>query len=87
MNSITKKKVIFYSLLIFLIISATLTGISKTSSNQINNEKTNDDLTKFFSPKTAGTEINIITPENKTYASPMAGYYPATYSFDGDLDG
>jgi len=26
--------------------------------------------------------INIITPENKTYTSPMSGYYPATLGFE-----
>ncbi|MFX1497560.1 MAG: hypothetical protein ACFFBH_08550 [Promethearchaeota archaeon] len=28
--------------------------------------------------------INIITPANTTYTSPMNGYYPATYGFEND---
>ena len=38
---------------------------------------------RYFSVK----EINIITPENKTYTKPMRGYYPATYGFENDLYG
>ncbi|MHA2182260.1 MAG: hypothetical protein ACXAAH_12655, partial [Promethearchaeota archaeon] len=38
---------------------------------------------RYFSIK----PINIITPENKTYTSPMSGYYPATYGFETDEDG
>jgi len=29
-------------------------------------------------------DINIITPENKTYIGPMSGYYPGTYGFEND---
>ena len=29
-------------------------------------------------------QIEIITPENKTYTEPMSGYYPATYGFECD---
>ncbi len=32
-------------------------------------------------------EIDLITPENKTYAEPMSGYYPGTYGFENDLNG
>jgi hypothetical protein len=32
-------------------------------------------------------EITVITPENKTYAEPMNGYYPATYGFEDEIDG
>ncbi|MHA1932036.1 MAG: hypothetical protein ACW96X_05820, partial [Promethearchaeota archaeon] len=35
----------------------------------------------------SGSEINITTPENKTYTEPMIGYYPATYGFENDEDG
>ncbi|MFX1376433.1 MAG: hypothetical protein ACFFA0_11510 [Promethearchaeota archaeon] len=31
--------------------------------------------------------IDITTPENITYTKPMSGYYPATYSFENDVDG
>ena len=40
-----------------------------------------------FKPKTSGDEINITTPENKTYTAPMSGYYPATYGFENDTIG
>ncbi|MFX0073243.1 MAG: zinc ribbon domain-containing protein, partial [Candidatus Hermodarchaeota archaeon] len=32
-------------------------------------------------------ELNLITPENQTYTSPMSGYYPATYGFENDAVG
>jgi len=35
----------------------------------------------------SSSEINIVTPENKTYTEPMSGYYPATYGFENDEDG
>ena len=61
-------------------------------SNQIfNDNQENNNLsieirneTNF---KTANSEINIITPENKTYTKPMNGHYPATYGFENDKDG
>ena len=31
--------------------------------------------------------IKIHTPENKTYTTPMSGYYPATYGFENDAIG
>jgi len=31
---------------------------------------------------TIDTVIHIITPENKTYTTPMSGYYPATFGFE-----
>ena len=37
--------------------------------------------------KLSADEITIITPENKTYALPTSGYYPATYGFENDADG
>ncbi|MFX1377275.1 MAG: OmpL47-type beta-barrel domain-containing protein [Promethearchaeota archaeon] len=40
-----------------------------------------DDI-KIYSPS-----FHIISPENKTYAEPISGYYPATYGFENDIDG
>lgn len=37
--------------------------------------------------KISGQEINVTTPENKTYTKPMSGYYPATYGFEDTADG
>ncbi|KKM78750.1 hypothetical protein LCGC14_1356850 [marine sediment metagenome] len=48
--------------------------------NEINTEQTtNSDF-----PNLSVNEIIINTPENKTYTSPMSGYYPATYGFEND---
>lgn len=35
-------------------------------------------------PKLSAQEINITTPENKTYTAPMSGYYPGTFGFEND---
>lgn len=40
-----------------------------------------------FKPKPSASTINITTPENKTYLSPMSGYYPASFSFENDIIG
>ena len=42
---------------------------------------------KLFDLKISGQEINITTPENKTYTEPLSGYYPATYGFENDNTG
>ncbi|MFX1481117.1 MAG: hypothetical protein ACFFCI_23800, partial [Promethearchaeota archaeon] len=55
--------------------------VSLIGNNQIRRFNT------YFHPKIAQTDIDIITPENKTYTEPMSGYYPASYSFDNDLPG
>ncbi|MFX1276125.1 MAG: hypothetical protein ACFFBP_06225 [Promethearchaeota archaeon] len=51
-------------------------------SNKYQNENVND-----FGLKTSGDNINITTPENRTYTAPMNGYYPATHGFESDTDG
>jgi hypothetical protein len=38
-------------------------------------------------PKLSNQNINITTPENKTYTSPMEGYYPAKYGFEDESIG
>ncbi|MFX1238017.1 MAG: FG-GAP repeat domain-containing protein [Promethearchaeota archaeon] len=37
--------------------------------------------------KSSNDDINLTTPENKTYIAPMSGYYPATYGFENDNAG
>ncbi|MFX1408991.1 MAG: hypothetical protein ACFFA6_01455 [Promethearchaeota archaeon] len=32
-------------------------------------------------------DIDIISPENKTYAKPMSGYYPGIYGFENEING
>jgi len=40
---------------------------------------------RYFSVVTNITiDLNVFTPENKTYSDPMGGYYPATYGFEDD---
>ena len=41
----------------------------------------------FLNPIVNSPDIDIITPENKTYSDPMSGYYPATYGFESDKNG
>ncbi|MFX1316942.1 MAG: hypothetical protein ACFE9T_13855 [Promethearchaeota archaeon] len=43
-----------------------------------------NDFTPKNKVKSANSDINIITPENKTYAKPMYGYYPGTNGFEHD---
>ncbi|MFX1419640.1 MAG: hypothetical protein ACFE9N_12030 [Promethearchaeota archaeon] len=38
----------------------------------------------FSNLKISGPEINVTTPEDKTYIKPMSGYYPASYGFEND---
>jgi len=38
-------------------------------------------------PKLSQSDINILTPENKTYKSRMIGYYPSIYGFESDTIG
>ncbi|MFX0083698.1 MAG: hypothetical protein ACFE94_18260 [Candidatus Hodarchaeota archaeon] len=41
----------------------------------------------YHNLKISAQEINITTPENKTYTTPMSGYYPASFGFENDVDG
>jgi hypothetical protein len=45
------------------------------------------DIKKEILPKFSNQNVNITTPENKTYINPMSGYYLATYGFENDIDG
>ena len=38
-------------------------------------------------PQISAGEIQIETPENKTYYGPNAGYYPGTIGFEDDTNG
>ena len=46
-----------------------------------------DNLQFNQSIKTSAGEINIITPENKSYTAPMNGYYSGSYGFENDENG
>ncbi|MHA1749759.1 MAG: hypothetical protein ACTSYF_14090 [Promethearchaeota archaeon] len=72
---INKTKAFSLGILFFICLSNIMIYIP-TSTDNINQ-----------SLKTSAGEINIVTPENKTYIEPMSGYYPATYGFENDEDG
>jgi len=61
-------------------------------ANSLNNSVENDYIAENSSdlditPKPSAVNIDIITPENKTYTEPMSGYYPGTFGFENDLNG
>ncbi|MFX1385242.1 MAG: LamG-like jellyroll fold domain-containing protein, partial [Promethearchaeota archaeon] len=83
-----RRKVILFSLLIALFFSSII--FNNISQIEFNSNKSNyykDESIDFQNPKISGTQINITTPENKTYYEPMSGYYPATYGFENDENG
>jgi hypothetical protein len=77
------RKGIYISVLLMLLY---IVSINQTNTN-LNNEGTENFSDVHRLPKMSGPEINITTPENKTYMTPMSGYYPATYGFENDKNG
>jgi len=55
--------------------------------NQIEINFIEADIKEEILPKLSDQNINITTPENKTYTEPMSGYYLATFGFEHDIDG
>jgi len=53
----------------------------------INKDSTQTHIQEEYLPKLSNNDINIITPENKTYSKSMIGYYPATFGFENDVNG
>jgi len=49
--------------------------------------KLDDSDPKSFNLQTNASDINIITPENKTYYKPMNGYYLSSFGFENEVDG
>ncbi|GAH66002.1 unnamed protein product, partial [marine sediment metagenome] len=78
---IYKKKYISLGI-IFLICLFSISAFITIENNPIETEIQEHPL-----PKLSAGEIDIITPENKTYTKAMSGYYPATYGFENDADG
>ena len=78
-----------YYLLLLLLLAITFNfGIFSNSLKYTSNtEESLDKKTELFDLKNSGPQINITTPENKTYYGPMSGYYPATYGFENDQVG
>ena len=68
--------------IIFLICLFSISAFITIENNPIETEIQENPL-----PKLSAGEIDIITPENKTYTKAMSGYYPATYGFENDADG
>ncbi|MFX1306441.1 MAG: hypothetical protein ACFFDG_06435 [Promethearchaeota archaeon] len=80
-----KAKIFLLILLETFVLSATL------FSNFINYDVTivnvDDAPNDLYDLRMNGPQINITTPENKTYTEPMSGYYLATYGFENESDG
>ncbi|MFX1487862.1 MAG: hypothetical protein ACFFBI_01850 [Promethearchaeota archaeon] len=78
MRNINKKN-IKHLILLFALVSVFMGSL--IGNNQIGRFNT------YFHPKIAQTEIDIVTPENKTYTKPMNGYYPASFGFEDTNNG
>jgi len=81
-----KKKIIIVSFLVFT-ISVNFVFFSHLLNKYNSSNKVQEKPFEFYNLKVSGQEINITTPENKTYTAPMSGYYPATYGFENDAIG
>jgi len=75
-------KIFYLSLVIIITFNAFLFSNSLKFGSYVENlqDKTSD----LYDLKVSGPQINITTPENKTYYDPINGYYPATYGFEND---
>jgi len=80
----TQTITVFIAIFAFLSISAMLPQMSLINEGTIENNNIIGEDFDFSNLKTSAGEINITTPEDKTYTSSMSGYYPGTYSFDND---
>jgi len=78
---IKNKKIKYSVLFLFLLIFGLSFGMLKSSPGVI------QDSIVINNPKSSAGEITIITPENKTYFGPNAGFYPATFGFENDKAG
>jgi hypothetical protein len=79
-----KRKIIIALFLVFTIsVNFVLfSHLIDQSNSSIKDQEKNFEL---YNLKVSGQEINITSPENKTYTRPMGGYYPATYGFENDI--
>ena len=85
---LNRKKVNTSVLILILTISTCniLGSIFLDTSSSFNHESDEIDSLDTI-PKISDNEVQIITPENKTYSTPMSGYYPVTYGFEEDKNG
>ncbi|MFX1553556.1 MAG: OmpL47-type beta-barrel domain-containing protein [Promethearchaeota archaeon] len=81
-----KREIIIISILLF-VISINFTLILPFLNQSNSSNKIQEKNSEFNDLKFSGQEINITTPENITYTTPMSGYYPATYGFENEPDG
>jgi len=81
-----KRKVIIVTFLISAIsVNFALFSNLLNQSNSLS--KVQEKAFEFDNLKFSGPEINITTPENKTYIAPMSGYYAGTFGFEDEVDG
>ncbi len=81
-----KKK--FRIFLLIILVTSVFSVILFSNSVKYDSTIENvDDTIDLYDIRVSGPQINITTPENKTYYRPMSGYYPATYGFENDKIG
>lgn len=76
-----------YNLILLLNIIVICFLFFSISNNQPYIKNVNDDDVGIFLWTEDIVYLNLTTPENKSYAEPMSGYYPATFGFEGDANG
>ncbi len=83
----SKKKI--KTILLVLGIFCVLSTISSYNfyDDQFNSEELVEVRDEIDLKTAAIQDINITTPEEIIYTSPMSGYYPATYGFENDQNG
>ena len=80
-----KSRIFLLIILVTSVFSITLFSNSLIIDSTL--ENVNDTPIDLYNLRGSGPQINITTPENKTYTKPMSGYYPGTFSFDDVLNG
>ncbi|MFX1284153.1 MAG: Ig-like domain-containing protein [Promethearchaeota archaeon] len=92
-----KKFILRNYVIISLVFLFIFSGISNTTTKVINsrigndntqiNSITNNRDKRNVLESISANSIELISPENTTYTSPMSGYYPATFGFENELHG
>ena len=85
-KELKNRKIRLFILTILLIFSS-LAFTLDLNQNERSSEISSEIQHKVNAPKLSANEINITTPENKTYYEPMEGYYPANYGFENEKNG
>ena len=79
-----KKKYRIFLLIILVTSVFSITLFSNSLIIDSTLENVNDTPIDLYNLRGSGPQINITTPENKTYYEPMSEFYPATYGFEND---